>query len=294
MIEQFQNKASDSDKQRYYLKFMRHLEGLLEETDAKTRRASLRLDMKTQLLKEQNAQVIGPEGPPAATADSTEPTPEYLENVAKLEKAQDQVKVLEFQMNELAEEGKINESQALMKLTEPLKAEITELSAKISAEDEAKEKASAAPVLEEKEKMNKTKVCEVCGVFTSANPEDARSKSHVVGKQHLGYEKIRETVKEIKIKWDRKRIQPESIAYRREDRERDQDRRRSRNSERRSERSRSPRQSRDRDRDRDRDRHRDRRDRDRDYRRGGSRRERSRSRDRDRDRDRYSSRSRRY
>jgi len=45
------------------------------------------------------------------------------------------------------------------------------------------------------------KVCTVCGVYTSTDPEDSRAVRHVQGKQHLGFEQIRKIIIAQKEKW---------------------------------------------------------------------------------------------
>eukprot|EP00479_Gromia_sphaerica_P015126 TRINITY_DN9467_c0_g1_i1.p1 TRINITY_DN9467_c0_g1~~TRINITY_DN9467_c0_g1_i1.p1 ORF type:complete len:114 (-),score=20.74 TRINITY_DN9467_c0_g1_i1:205-546(-) len=38
------------------------------------------------------------------------------------------------------------------------------------------------------------KVCEVCGAFLVVNDAESRVQSHLEGKQHVGYKKIRDTI----------------------------------------------------------------------------------------------------
>ena len=51
-----------------------------------------------------------------------------------------------------------------------------------------------APVQEKKMAL-----CEVCGSFLVANDAAERTQSHVTGKQHLGYSKVREYLVEYKV-----------------------------------------------------------------------------------------------
>jgi len=44
------------------------------------------------------------------------------------------------------------------------------------------------------------RVCEVCGAFLVVGDTDKRLQSHMEGKQHLGYERIRKTLHDLKNK----------------------------------------------------------------------------------------------
>ena len=43
------------------------------------------------------------------------------------------------------------------------------------------------------------KVCEICGAFLVVGDTENRQKSHLDGKQHLGFLKIREKIEELKV-----------------------------------------------------------------------------------------------
>jgi len=185
------------------------------------------------------------------------------------------------QMEELGEEGKVDEAQALMRTVDRLKAEKEALLR------------AAAPVpgaIPGQEK--RMKVCEICGAFLVIGDTDKRMASHLEGKQHLGYAKIRESIDAYRTRKedDRKRrrdlgiSEPPVHPIQERDRDRDnRDRNRERGGDRDRDRDRDRRGG-DRERDRDRDRFRerdrgDRRERERD---GDDRRDRKRARDDDR------------
>lgn len=44
-------------------------------------------------------------------------------------------------------------------------------------------------------------VCEVCGAFLIIGDAQARVDDHLMGKQHMGYAKIKSTVEELKVSW---------------------------------------------------------------------------------------------
>lgn len=43
-------------------------------------------------------------------------------------------------------------------------------------------------------------VCEVCGAFLIVGDAQSRVDDHLMGKQHMGYAKIKSTVEELKVK----------------------------------------------------------------------------------------------
>lgn len=42
-------------------------------------------------------------------------------------------------------------------------------------------------------------VCEVCGAFLIVGDAQSRVDDHLMGKQHMGYAKIKSTVEELKV-----------------------------------------------------------------------------------------------
>lgn len=44
-------------------------------------------------------------------------------------------------------------------------------------------------------------VCEVCGAFLIVGDAQSRVDDHLMGKQHMGYAKIKSTVEELKVSW---------------------------------------------------------------------------------------------
>lgn len=43
-------------------------------------------------------------------------------------------------------------------------------------------------------------VCEVCGAFLIVGDAQSRVDDHLMGKQHMGYAKIKSTVEELKVR----------------------------------------------------------------------------------------------
>lgn len=82
------------------------------------------------------------------------------------------------------EEGLIDESEALFKEIEKMKAKKTEMES----------------ALENNITKKQMKVCEICGAMQSATDTDKRLTTHLEGKLHQGFAKIRDLLAELKLK----------------------------------------------------------------------------------------------
>jgi hypothetical protein len=100
----------------------------------------------------------------------------------EIDEIQSQIQTLQIEMQKLGEEGKVDQSQGLMKLVEELlaKQKVLELDRPVWMVDHSSQDIK--------------QVCDVCGVFTESK---VRDESHLVGKQHLGFAKIRATIREL-------------------------------------------------------------------------------------------------
>uniref|UniRef100_A0A8C7K6J0 Luc7-like protein 3 n=1 Tax=Oncorhynchus kisutch TaxID=8019 RepID=A0A8C7K6J0_ONCKI len=90
------------------------------------------------------------------------------------------------QIEELGSEGRVEEAQGMMKLVEQLKDERELLSST----------PSTIETFAAQEKQ--MEVCEVCGAFLIVGDAQSRVDDHLMGKQHMGYAKIKSTVEELK------------------------------------------------------------------------------------------------
>lgn len=50
-------------------------------------------------------------------------------------------------------------------------------------------------------------VCEVCGAFLIVGDAQSRVDDHLMGKQHMGYAKIKSTVEELKVTVSHKHLE---------------------------------------------------------------------------------------
>ncbi|KAM4598630.1 luc7-like protein 3 [Polymixia lowei] len=287
-------KSSRFMKEGYERDFLRYLQSLLAEVERRIRRGHARLALSQA---QQNAGGPGPSG----------------KNEEKVQVLTEKIEDLVVQIEELGSEGRVEEAQGMMKLVEQLKEERELLSSTPSTIESfaAQEK--------------QMEVCEVCGAFLIVGDAQSRVDDHLMGKQHMGYAKIKSTVEELKEKLrrrsedpvgenpavrrdreDREREREEKEKKRKEEEEKEKEREKEREKEKEREREREKERDRERERDRDRDRERERERRARrshsnsrhssrasDRKRSRSRdRRRSRSRERDRERERKRSRSR--
>lgn len=83
-------------------------------------------------------------------------------------------------IEELGNEGQVDEAAALLHKLEQLKVQKEQLEAK-----------------HQKAKEQQLIVCEVCGALLSVNESDQRLADHFAGKMHLGFQKIRDKLVEL-------------------------------------------------------------------------------------------------
>uniref|UniRef100_A0A8C7DZ01 LUC7 like 3 pre-mRNA splicing factor n=1 Tax=Naja naja TaxID=35670 RepID=A0A8C7DZ01_NAJNA len=161
-------KSSRFMKVGYEREFLRYLQSLLAEVERRIRRGHARLALSQT---QQSSGAAGPTG----------------KNEEKIQVLTDKIDVLLQQIEELGSEGKVEEAQGMMKLVEQLKEERELLRSTTSTIESfaAQEK--------------QMEVCEVCGAFLIVGDAQSRVDDHLMGKQHMGYAKIKATVEELKV-----------------------------------------------------------------------------------------------
>ncbi|KAM3848565.1 luc7-like protein 3 isoform 3-T3 [Vipera latastei] len=161
-------KSSRFMKVGYEREFLRYLQSLLAEVERRIRRGHARLALSQ--TQQSSGQAAGPTG----------------KNEEKIQVLTDKIDVLLQQIEELGSEGKVEEAQGMMKLVEQLKEERELLRSTTSTIESfaAQEK--------------QMEVCEVCGAFLIVGDAQSRVDDHLMGKQHMGYAKIKATVEELK------------------------------------------------------------------------------------------------
>lgn len=148
-----------------FLQAMEQLEAFVADADRKTEQARKRL---AETQEELSAEV-------AIKADKVHELAERIgETLAKAEK--------------LGEEGLVDESMKLMEEIDNLRKQKSE------AEAEYRQSIPAATY-----QQQKLRVCEVCCAYLGIHDNDRRLADHFGGKLHLGFIKIRETLKEFQV-----------------------------------------------------------------------------------------------
>lgn len=289
-------KSSKYMKMGYEEEFLRYLQQCWQEVERRIRRNHQRL----QLSEEKSKMNLG------GNTETDEKIKELNDRITKMLK----------DIEELGGQGEVAQAQAMNKVCEQLKEEREQLQS---------QKGGIMDQFSVQEKQ--MEVCEVCGAFLIVGDAQSRVDDHLMGKQHMGYAKIKAAIAELKDKLtegpparlsrnrsperngenrsrrspressrDKDRKRDRSDRYRRSSRERSSHRRSSRERKRSSSRGRHKSSHSDRHRDRrHRSRDRSRRDssRERRSRDRSSRKKRSRDRDRSRSRDRERKRSKR-
>ncbi|KAH7942930.1 hypothetical protein HPB52_002705 [Rhipicephalus sanguineus] len=149
------------------------------------------------------------------------------------------------QVEQLGCEGKVEEAQGIMKLCDQLKEERKSLD---KDSDKAHWLRQTAELAAAQEKQ--MEVCDICGAFLIVGDAQQRVDDHLMGKQHMGYAKLKEAVEEILNRREKEREEKEK------QRERERERRRRREEDDTRSSRRGPELARDDRRDRDEKRHR--------------------------------------
>jgi len=215
-------KESFATQCRLERKFIRHLQDQIRAVDLRVRRGKERHESRSERDPAPTGTPIGP-------------------YAAEINLKTDMIKKMQREAEKLGEDGKIDKLNDLMSKLEALKKEKDAL--------EIKNNASTTPYNLDAQGQTPMTICEICGVWKSDNPEDARAKNHISGKQHLGYELIKNKLKELEEKEgvgfgdfpkdDRERTKSRDRRERDRDRSSDRDRRSRSGRSRRTSRSRS-------------------------------------------------------
>ncbi|XP_056406106.1 luc7-like protein 3 isoform X2 [Hyla sarda] len=214
-------KSSRYMKVGYEREFLRYLQSLLAEVERRIRRGHARLALS------QNQQASGSVGPAG-------------KNEEKIQVLTDKIEGLLLQIEELGSEGKVEEAQGMMKLVEQLKEERELL------------KSTTSTIESFAAQEKQMEVCEVCGAFLIVGDAQSRVDDHLMGKQHMGYAKIKNTVEELKEKLRKKTDEPEDRPKKEKD-DKDQDKEKDREKEEKDKKRRREGEEREKDKNRDRD-----------------------------------------
>ncbi|KAJ4461207.1 putative RNA-binding protein Luc7 2 [Paratrimastix pyriformis] len=158
----------------YETDLLRILERYVTDCDHKIAQCQRRLE-------EDNAQTID-----KSIDQTAEITTKIEETMVKAEK--------------LGEEGKVQESMALMTEVENLRKqkEAIQANAVLAA---APSLAAGGRGVPRGNNQQKLRVCDVCAAYLSITDTDRRLADHFAGRTHLGYRQIRDKYNELKTRW---------------------------------------------------------------------------------------------
>ncbi|XP_054722031.1 luc7-like protein 3 isoform X2 [Uloborus diversus] len=194
-------KSSRFQQMGYEEDFLRFCQSMLSDVDKRIRRARQRLALSSK------------------EASISQPT-QVKNNEEKVNVLTEKINGLLVQVENLGCEGKVEEAQGIMKLCEQLKEERETL----RKASEANHWFQTAEIAAAQEKQ--MEVCEVCGAFLIVGDAQQRVDDHLMGKQHVGYAKLKEAVDEIlshreKERSDREKLRDKEREERRKAKEED-------------------------------------------------------------------------
>ncbi|XP_034243524.1 luc7-like protein 3 [Thrips palmi] len=166
-------KSTSYKKQQYEDDFVRFCQGMVSEVERKIAKGKSRLALITK-------------------ADTASLTP------AQTQQNTDQINLLSEKINNLVSEaeqmgtqGNVEKAQGLMKLCDQLKEEREQLR---KQNDNSHWQQTADLAAAQEKQME---VCDVCGAFLIVGDAQSRIDDHLMGKQHMGYARLRSAIEEI-------------------------------------------------------------------------------------------------
>lgn len=154
-----EGKESSSTKDRYERRFLMFLQDIIYLLDRKIQRA------KVRITNEQNAD-------PQLSESQRE----------KIRAIEDRINALTKEMEDLGNQGKVEDAQKVLKVVEGLEIE---------------KQMTSNPQYMTNKKLN---ICDVCGAFLVENDTAERVRNHLEGKTHQGYAQIREKIEDLLVR----------------------------------------------------------------------------------------------
>lgn len=143
------------------------------------------------------------------------------ENQEKLKVITERIDKLLEQIEQLGCEGKVEEAQGIMKLVDKLKEEKSTIKREAMPTNHWIQQKAEIGAAQEKQ----MEVCDVCGAFLIVNDVQQRVDDHLMGKQHMGFGRLKAALDEI---MERRRLEREKEREERERMRRSRSRSRSR------------------------------------------------------------------
>lgn len=177
-------KSHGYQKMGYEEDFLRFCQSMMADVERRIRRGKQRLSQGNQ-----------EGGLPAPT--------QVRNNDEKIQMLTERINGLLEQVEQLGCDGKVEEAQGIMKLCDQLKEEREGL----RRVNENSHWLQTAEIAAAQEKQ--MEVCEVCGAFLIVGDAQQRVDDHLMGKQHMGFAKIKTTVDEMLTKRQKEREERE-------------------------------------------------------------------------------------
>lgn len=175
----YEEHATRKQKAVYEDEFIRFCQQTLGDVERRIKRARQRL-AASQTEKAENLTIGG---------NSTCLSDEIQE---KMQAISDKIEKLLTEIEELGCEGKVEEAQTLMTQVELLKEERTALKRGNLSMHWIQARAEMGAAQEKQ-----MEVCDVCGAFLIVNDVQQRVEDHLMGKQHVGYGKLKAALDDL-------------------------------------------------------------------------------------------------
>ncbi|XP_039300944.1 luc7-like protein 3, partial [Nilaparvata lugens] len=168
------DKSTSYKKAHYEDEFIHFAQGMLSEVERKIAKGKQRLAL------------IGKNDPQSSLTPAQ--TQRNVEQIALLS---DKINNLVSEAEQMGIQGNVEQAQGLMKLCDQLKEERETL----RKQNDNSHWSQTAELAAAQEKQ--MEVCEVCGAFLIVGDAQSRIDDHLMGKQHVGYAKLRAALDEI-------------------------------------------------------------------------------------------------
>ncbi|XP_056635514.1 luc7-like protein 3 [Diorhabda carinulata] len=145
--------------------------------------ASMMNDVERRIIKGKQRLALN------ASAKETPPSAQSQQNEEQINILNEKIEDLEAQAEKAGTEGNVEHAQGILKLCDQLKEERDALLKPEGVQSSTAELAAA----QEKQ----MEVCEVCGAFLIVGDAQQRLEDHLMGKQHMGFSRMKTAVDEI-------------------------------------------------------------------------------------------------
>jgi hypothetical protein len=178
MKRKFHDEKEGYKKSQYYDDFLRFCQRMLSDLQSRIKRAKERL-----LLTQQNEERMLNAG---GTGVSGGQNVEADEQVVLLS---EKIAALVAEAEAAGTQGNVEQAQGLMKLCDQLREERDELRRSVLPANAYKDEYNV--------QQKAMEVCETCGAFLIVGDAQQRIDDHLLGKQHMGYARLRSAIDKI-------------------------------------------------------------------------------------------------